>query len=37
MFSTFEKGKYKLIGLPFFNEGQTKQEFNKVFAEKLSL
>ena len=33
----FEKGKYKLVGLPFFNEQQTKQDFSKVFAEKLSL
>lgn len=33
----FEKGKFKLIGLPFYNEQQTKQEFNKVFKEKLHL
>lgn len=32
-----EKGKYKLIGLPFFNEEQTKQTFGKIFAEKLKL
>ncbi|MDD5551761.1 MAG: DEAD/DEAH box helicase family protein [Candidatus Pacebacteria bacterium] len=33
----FEKGKFKLIGLPFYNENQTKQEFNKIFREKLQL
>jgi len=32
-----EKGKFKLVGLPFYNEQQTKQEFNKTFREKLSL
>jgi len=33
----FEKGKFKIIGLPFYNEQQTKQEFNKTFKEKLSI
>lgn len=33
----FEKGRYKLIGLPFYNEQKTKQEFFKIFSEKLSL
>ena len=33
----FDKGKYKLIGLPFYNEQNTKQEFGKVFKEKLAL
>jgi type III restriction enzyme len=33
----FEKEEFKLIGLPFFNEKQTKQEFAKVFGEKLDL
>lgn len=32
-----EKGKFKLIGLPFYNEQQTKQEFNKTFRQKLNL
>ncbi len=32
----FEKGKFKLVGLPFFNEENTKQEFEKVLKEKLS-
>lgn len=32
-----EKGKFKLIGLPFYNEQQTKQDFSKTFKEKLSL
>jgi type III restriction enzyme len=33
----FEKDKYKLIGLPFYNETQTKQNFNKAFRDKLGL
>lgn len=33
----FEKGKFKIIGLPFYNEQQTKQEFNKTFKEKLNI
>ena len=33
----FEKGKLKLIGLPFYNEHNTKQAFDTVFREKLSL
>jgi type III restriction enzyme len=33
----FEKGKFKIIGLPFYNEQQTKQEFNKTFRKKLNI
>lgn len=33
----YEKGKMKLIGLPFYNEQQTKQEFDSVFKEKLEI
>jgi type III restriction enzyme len=33
----YAKGGYKLIGLPFYNEQNTKQEFNKVFKEKLKI
>ncbi|MFC1663510.1 DEAD/DEAH box helicase family protein, partial [Patescibacteria group bacterium] len=33
----FEKGKFKIIGLPFYNEQQTKQKFNKIFKEKLNI
>jgi type III restriction enzyme len=33
----FEKGKLKLIGLPFYNEQNTKQEFNRTFREKLKI
>ncbi|MFA4880244.1 MAG: hypothetical protein WC650_01285 [Candidatus Doudnabacteria bacterium] len=33
----FEKGKYKIIGLPFYNEQNTKQEFSNTFKEKLAL
>lgn len=31
----YETGKYKLIGLPFYNETITKQKFREVFEEKL--
>jgi type III restriction enzyme len=33
----FEKGEFKLIGLPFYNEQQTKREFGKIFKEKLNI
>ncbi|MDP3697338.1 MAG: DEAD/DEAH box helicase family protein [Candidatus Taylorbacteria bacterium] len=33
----FEKGKFKLVGLPFYNEQQTKQEFDKTFRQKLAI
>lgn len=33
----YEKGRMRLIGLPFYNEQQTKQEFDNVFQEKLEL
>ncbi|MEK7611972.1 MAG: DEAD/DEAH box helicase family protein [Patescibacteria group bacterium] len=33
----FERGRLKLIGLPFYNEATTKQEFDKVFREKLKI
>ncbi len=33
----FEKGKLKLIGLPFYNEQNAKQVFDTVFREKLNL
>lgn len=33
----FESGRYKLIGLPFYNEALTKQEFEKEFKEKLKV
>jgi len=32
-----DKGRFKLIGLPFYNEQQTKQEFTKTFKKKLNL
>jgi len=31
----FEDGKYRIIGLPFYNEQLKKQDFEKVFREKL--
>ena len=33
----YAKSGYKLIGLPFFNEQHTKQEFDKTFKEKLKI
>ena len=33
----YETGRYKLIGLPFYNETMTKREFREVFEEKLKL
>ena len=33
----YETGKYKLIGLPFYNELITKQKFRDIFKEKLKL
>jgi type III restriction enzyme len=33
----FEKDRLKLIGLPFYNEQNTKQEFNKIFKQKLNI
>ena len=33
----YETGKYKLVGLPFYNETMTKQQFREVFEEKLKL
>lgn len=33
----FEKDSFKLIGLPFYNEQQTKQEFNNTFRQKLTI
>ena len=33
----YETGKYKLVGLPFYNEAMTKQQFREVFEEKLKL
>lgn len=33
----FEKDNFKLIGLPFYNESFTKQKFDKVFREKLTI
>jgi type III restriction enzyme len=32
----FERGRLKLIGLPFYNEQNTKQEFSNVFNSKLN-
>lgn len=33
----FERDSFKLIGLPFYNEQQTKQEFNNIFRQKLAI
>lgn len=33
----FESDKYRIIGLPFYNEKLRKQDFKKVFNEKLKL
>ena len=33
----YETGEYKLVGLPFYNEAMTKQQFREVFKEKLRL
>lgn len=33
----FENGKFKLIGLPFYNEALTKQSFEKEFKDKLGV
>ncbi len=33
----FENGKYKLIGMPFYNESLTKQDFDKEFKSKLGV
>jgi type III restriction enzyme len=33
----FEKDKFKLVGLPFYNEAMTKQEFDKTFRQKLAI
>jgi len=33
----FEKDKFKLIGLPFYNEAITKREFDKTFKQKLAI
>jgi type III restriction enzyme len=33
----FESDKYKLIGLPFYNESITKDEFSKEFKKKLKI
>lgn len=33
----FENGKFKLIGLPFYNESMTKNEFEKVFKRSLKI
>ncbi len=33
----YSQSGYKLIGLPFYNEQQTKQAFDKVFREKLKV
>lgn len=33
----FENGKYKLIGLPFYNEALTKQSFDEEFKNKLEI
>jgi type III restriction enzyme len=33
----FEKDRLKLIGLPFYNEQNSKQEFNKIFKQKLNI
>jgi len=32
-----DSDKYRIIGLPFYNEVKTKQNFGKVFQEKLSI
>jgi type III restriction enzyme len=33
----FEKQEYRLIGLPFFNAQQTRQQFDEAFRQKLNL
>ncbi|MFH1745015.1 MAG: DEAD/DEAH box helicase family protein [bacterium] len=33
----YSKSGYKLIGLPFYNEQSTKQEFDKILKEKLHI
>jgi len=33
----FENERYKLIGLPFYNETLTKQRFQEIFREKLDI
>ena len=33
----FESDKYRLVGLPFYNETLTKQEFTNTFKDKLKL
>lgn len=33
----YSKSGYKLIGLPFYNEQSTKQEFDKIFKSKLHI
>lgn len=33
----FERGRLKLVGLPFYNEQNTKQEFSNVFNNKLNI
>lgn len=33
----FEKQEFRLIGLPFFNKQQTRQQFDEAFRQKLNL